>query len=143
MARDKGLLQQITGNVGKDPETQESKVGDIVKFSVAVTLRYGEDPITRWVQVALFDERRQDDRDGELSPLQRRVLKGVEKGSKVAVEGTITSKEKDGKTYYDMIAKRVGIVEWFKRDDNGSFGKASSKKKAADEDEDEEEGIGW
>lgn len=140
MAKDKKLLQQITGNLGKDPESIETKVGEVVKFSVAVTLRYGDDPITRWVQVALFDERRQDDRDGELSPLQRRVLKGIEKGSKVAVEGTITSKEVDGKTYYDMIATRIGIVEWFKRDSNGS---SSKSKKSRDEDDDEDEDLGW
>lgn len=143
MSSEEKLLTQITGNAGKDAEEVETSAGLLVKFSVAVTMKYGkpEDQITRWVNVAVWDERRDDDQDDELSPWQQRVLDTVSKGSKVAVEGYIKAKKVDGKTMYDMNAKRVGIVEWVPRDaDAGKSKKASTKKsrRSSDEDEDEE-----
>jgi single-stranded DNA-binding protein len=145
--REDTYLERITGNAGKDAEVRETKVGDIVSFSVAVTMKYGkqEDQVTRWVQVAVFDERQEDDQDDELSPWQKRILDAVGKGSKVAVEGIIKSRKVDGKTYYDMTAKRVGIVECIPRDsDNGKSRKASTKKSSRSrDDDDEDEPSSW
>lgn len=141
MANNDQLLTHITGNLGKDPETADTKVGTIVRMSVAVTMKYGKDDgITRWVQVALFDERRKDDQDDELSPLQRQAMKKLEKGSKVAVEGVMKVRKVDGKTYYDLSAKRIGVVDWFLRENGGN--QASSRSSSSDDDEDGE-ALAW
>lgn len=135
------LLDSITGNAGGDPKVYDTKIGPKVGFSVAVTKKYGEDPITRWVQLAVFDERRQDDRDGDLSPWQERVKDTFKKGSKVAAEGIITAKKVDGKTVYDMIVKRIGLVDWVQRGDTGAS--TRSKRSKAESDDDGEEPTGW
>ena len=132
---DEKLLVDILGNSGKDAEEVDTKIGPKVSFSVAVPQKFGDDGITRWVDVAVFDERRKDDRDGELSAWQRAVLRLVKKGSKVGVKGTLTRNERDGKTFYNMIAKQVFLLNPIARD-----GKTAAVKKAeVAEDED----LGW
>lgn len=101
------ILTHITGNVGSDPREFETSKGPVLKFSVAVTLKYGsgDDGLTRWVNVAVFNE-----------DLQRQVKKEIGKGTKVAVEGRLkTDREYKGQKQYDLTASRVGLVKWFTR----------------------------
>jgi single-stranded DNA-binding protein len=123
------ILTHITGNVGSDPETYETRKGPVVKFSVAVTLRYGQgdEGLTRWVNVAVFNE-----------DLQAQTLKEISKGTKVAVEGKLKAdREYKGVKQYDLTASRIGLVQWFTRTKTASGsqgGKGGSEDSA---------GLGW
>jgi single-stranded DNA-binding protein len=124
---DSKILAHISGNVGTDPQTYETKVGPVTKFSVAVTLKYGQgdEGLTRWVQVAVFNE-----------DLQAQVLKEISKGTKVAIEGVMKSdRVYNGEKQYDMTASRIGLVNWFTRSGGGQ---AAKPKVETTEDE-----IGW
>jgi single-stranded DNA-binding protein len=128
MAKSKyGPLNQVVGNVGRDPEEFDTKVGPVVRFSVARNMGYGDDaPPPRWISVAVFND-----------DIRPQVLEKIRKGSRVALEGTITESEYDGKTQYNMVAVRVGLIEWFLR----SQSSAPSRK---DRDEDESDGgLDW
>lgn len=132
MSNDKDLITHITGNVGQDPKVLETKVGEVTKFSVAVTMKYGENPITRWVQVAVFN-----------ADLQEQVRLEIEKGTKVAVEGRLSAdREYKGEKQYDMVATRIGLVSWFTR----SKSDFKAKPKVRDEESDSgssDSGLGW
>ena len=110
-------VQQIIGNVGGDPEDGDTVKGPVTRFSVAVTKAYptapgDDDGETRWVQVAVFKE-----------SIREQVNDQISKGTRVAVEGTITESTYQGKKQYGMIASRVGLVDWF-------LPSAADKKKA-------------
>ncbi len=98
-------LQQIAGNVGRDPEVRNTGKGDVVKFSVAVSRGYGDDAPTEWYDAAVFND--------QLRPV---VLREIHKGTRVVLEGTVKERQVDGKTYRDFVANRVGVVEWLRRD---------------------------
>jgi single-stranded DNA-binding protein len=129
MAKSKyGPLNQVVVNVGRDPEEFDTKVGPVVRFSVARNMGYGDDaPPPRWVSVAVFND-----------DIRPQVLEKIRKGSRVALEGTITESEYEGKTQYNMVAVRVGLIEWFLRSQSGN---TTGRK---DRDEDEPDGdLGW
>lgn len=100
-------LTGIVGVVGRDPETKMTSKGEIVKFSVAVSDGFGDGATTTWFNVAVFNE-----------GLQETILRGdnnrptVQKGSHVAVQGTVSQKGDYGP---DMLAVRVGLIEWLRR----------------------------
>jgi len=103
MANDRGVLQQISGNCGKDPENFESSKGPGTRFSVARPMGYGDDaPPPRWIDVAVWNEE-----------IRAQVMAQVRKGTRVYVEGTITESEYQGKPQYRMNAARVGLVAFF------------------------------
>jgi hypothetical protein len=139
------LLVDILGNVGKDDaEEFDTKIGPKVGFSVAVPQKFGEEPITRWVQIAVFDERMRDDQDGEMSPWQQSVLSRIKTGMKVGVKGVLTKGEYNGKTQYNMIAKQVFLLDPIARDGKtGTSSKKSTKAAKVEEEDDEEEDLGF
>jgi single-stranded DNA-binding protein len=97
-----------------------------VRFSLARPTGYGEDaPPPRWLDIAVFNDE-----------IRAQVLDKVRKGSRIAVEGTVTEKEYNGKTQYSMVASRVGEVDWFLRTQK------SAPKAAPVEDEDGES-VDW
>ena len=117
-----GPLEQVVGTVSRAPEeTQTSNGKYICKFSIAVPLSYGQgEGTTKFVNVAVWNE-----------DLGRKLANGeIYKGAKVACEGNGSSREYNGKTYYDFNAVRVGIVAWISR--NGS--QAAAKAKTDDDD---------
>jgi single-stranded DNA-binding protein len=106
----KGTFFATVGAVGATPETKETSKGKIVTFRLAVQTGYpeskgekGPDPI--WYDVAVFKE-----------ALQPVILESIYKGAKVAVEGYTSVREYQGKAYHNIVASRVGIVEWLKAD---------------------------
>lgn len=113
-------LVQRVGVVGRAPETKTTGSGKtIVKFSLAVTKQYGQgENNTEWIEVAVFNQ-----------DLQPRVLDEVYKGAKVAVEGNLKVTERDGKTFKDFIALRVGLVAW--------IAKSGAKQQTAAPDDDD------
>lgn len=96
-------IRHIAGNVGSDPEEKQGREGStFVSFRLAVTRAYGDEPdATRWYSVAVNKD-----------ALQSEVLTNIRKGAKVVCEGTASSKESNGKTYYNFNAFRVGFIEW-------------------------------
>ena len=101
----RGPLNQVIGNAGKDPEEHTTKIGPVVRFSVARTMGYGDDaPPPRWVSVAVFNE-----------DLRDQAMERIQKGTPVAVEGTITEDTYNGKPQYNMVAARLGVIDWFLR----------------------------
>lgn len=101
------IIQQIIGNVGKDPVDADTSVGPVTRVNVAVTRSYPsspgvEDGTTRWVSVAVF------------KPSIREQIKAqVAKGTSVIAEGVITQSEYEGKPQYGMKASRFGLATWF------------------------------
>lgn len=130
MAKSKyGPLQQAIGNVGGDPKEYDTKVGPVCRFSLARPTGYGDDaPPPRWLDVAVFNDE-----------IRAQVMEKVRKGSRIAVEGTITEGSYEGKPQYSMVASRVGEVDWFLRTQ-----KSAPKQIEEDDDEDEAtDGLDW
>jgi len=98
VADEKKTLGHIVGNLGKDPVKKyvDSLEKYVVEMSVAVTMSYGDDGTTRWVDVAVWNEGLFDS-----------VLE-LKKGSKVGIEGTIKVESFEGKPKYKMSAARIG-----------------------------------
>ena len=95
------VYSSITGRVGRDPENKPTKIGDVLKFSVAQKTGYGEND-TRWINIAVFN-----------AGLQARRAE-IHKGALVATEGWLEEKQLDNATkVYDLVADRLGVVEWF------------------------------
>lgn len=100
-------ISRITGNVGGDPkefDTSSQKAPKVVRFSVAVVTKYGEDQEMTWFQVAVFNE-----------DLRRQALEQIKKGSKVAIEGEISTNTYKDEEQMQIIAVRIGLVSWFTR----------------------------
>jgi single-stranded DNA-binding protein len=125
MSQQPDKLTHITGNVGDDPKTFDTSKGKVVKISIAVTMRYGEDGETRWVNGAIWDE-----------SLQEFALKEISKGTPVAAEGYLrTDREYNGKQQFDLNIRRIGLVKWAKR--NGSSKRQQTEQPASSEE------LGW
>lgn len=99
----------ITGNTGKEPEVKH--YGDegkrLVKFSVAVKEGYGENATITWFNVVSF-------RSVDF------IEEHITKGSKVAVEGRMTSRQSDeGLWYWELNADSVELLH--KKEDPTPF----------------------
>ena len=120
---------QIAGNVGKDPQRRDGTDGgdDWATFSVAVTKQYTDDDSgTQWVDVAVSKPK-----------LVEAVLSQVSKGSKVVVEGAMKQVSKNGTTYHNMRAFRVGLVEYI------GVGQATNPRPQQQAETETEDDDGW
>lgn len=98
-------LAQAAGYVGTPPEMKPGRDGEeFLTFSLAVNTGYGDDAQTKWLGVAV---NRPD--------LQDYVMENVRKGSAVVVEGYPRTVERNGTTYHNFTAFRVGLVNWYVR----------------------------
>lgn len=89
----------LAGTLGRDAEYKESQNGKgRCQFSVAVNIGYGENKITVWIDVTRW---------GEGSKGLSNILR---KGSKVAVNGELSTREHNGKTYLQCRADNVTIM---------------------------------
>lgn len=97
-------LTQIAGYVADKPEVREYDGDEFTTFRVGVNRFYDDDvdESTRWYGVAVNKPAVQDFVQAELR-----------KGTAVVVEGTVSKKEGDGVTFYNMNGYRVGLVDWF------------------------------
>jgi single-strand DNA-binding protein len=93
----------IVGNLGKDAELRTTSGGKVVcGFSVAST---GRDKATTWVRCSVWGAR------GE-------KLSGyLTKGTKVAVSGTLSTREHDGKTYLELDVAELELCGGGQRKD--------------------------
>lgn len=114
-------ITHITGNAGSDPRPYDAGDTKTLKVSVGVTLRYGEEKETRWVNCTVWQDKQPDLFDW--------VKENVSKGTPLAVEGTLKSdRYYEGKQQFDMRVVRIGLVQWAKRTNQGE--RAASKPKA-------------
>ena len=94
----------VSGNLGKDAETRNAGSGTVTNFSVASTARVKGEKVTTWVRCALWGKR------GE--SLQRYLTKGT----RLAVSGSLSTREHDGKTYLELEAHDVDLLGGGERD---------------------------
>ena len=127
----------IAGKVLRDPESKPITVHgedmEVVNFSVAVTVTYGDRNDSqdygesRYYSVGVW---REDLRDW--------VMENIHKGSNVSVEGTLTKTDKDGSTYRNISAFRVGLIDWYVRGKASGATTRPAKKRTVAEDDDED-----
>ena len=95
-------FKQLVGTVGRDPKLRDTKIGQVLKFSLAVKLGYGEEDTT-WYEVAVFNE-----------GLKSRATSEIHRGLRgVVVEGFASEGSYQGKTTHNIIADRLGLAEHF------------------------------
>lgn len=97
-------ITSITGRLGYDPKSGVTKSGkQMCQFSIAVDTGFGENKVTDWFNVSIF---------GRIADACSRFL---QKGSLVAVSGTVHLREykgKDGtnKAALDLLADKVEFI---------------------------------
>lgn len=97
-------LFSFTGNLGRDAEVKQTTGGSVCAFSVAVTTGYGDKKQTVWVSCSLWGKRAE-------GPLPQYLVKG----QKVAINGELSTREHEGKTYIQI---RVNQIDLTGRNDN-------------------------
>tara|TARA_R100001015_G_C4633230_1_gene197907 strand:+ start:4308 stop:4628 length:321 start_codon:yes stop_codon:yes gene_type:complete len=90
----------IIGNVGRDPESITTSTGAaLTKFSVAVKSQSKGDDQTQWFNCKAFTN------------TATYVLKHVQKGTKVFIEGSMKSNKYNDKEYWDLMCNKVLILD--------------------------------
>jgi len=79
----------IVGNLGRDAELRQTGSGPVLSFSVASAEKRKGEEQTTWVRCSLWGKR------GEA------LARHLTKGSKVAVSGSLSTREYEGKTYLE------------------------------------------
>ncbi|MEN3973076.1 single-stranded DNA-binding protein [Sphingomicrobium sp. XHP0235] len=80
----------ITGNIGKDAETRDTRSGSVTGFNVAVRQGYGENEETIWYRCSLWGQR------GD------KLRQYLTKGAKVYVSGELVHDEYEGKPQFNV-----------------------------------------
>lgn len=119
-------LTQIVGRAGGDPRVIDGSKGEFTALSVAVTLSYGEEDDTRWVNVTVNDPGH-----------QKFVNEEISKGTRVVAVGFLkTDREYKGVKQYDLRATEIGFATMAKK--GGSSSKSKPKEKNVESEE-----LGW
>lgn len=119
----------FTGNVGKDAETRSTQSGDVLSFSVAVRQGVSRDAKDEWYRCSLWGARGTS------------LKQHITKGAKVAVCGTLSIGEYDGKPQFNVNVTEIDPFCGGKRDgasggsDARSAGQASGGWNDADLDD--------
>jgi len=112
----------VIGNVGKDAELRDAGQTRVCSFSVASNeKRKGED-VTTWVRASVWGAR------GE------KLAPHLLKGTRVAVAGSLATREHEGKTYLEL---RVDQLEFLSRKSDGASANHSRQQKPAQRDDDD------
>lgn len=105
-------ITHLTGNVGAAPKVFQQGDVNVLKISLGVTLRYGEDKETRWVNCSIWEDK--------LPELFAWAQENVSSGTPLAVEGTLrTDRYYNEKQQFDLRVSRIGLVTWAKRNNSG------------------------
>ncbi len=89
----------LAGNLGRDAEHKSTQSGqELCSFPVAVSVGYGDNKSTVWVDVTKWGKGAQG------------LARILTKGSKVAVSGELSMREHNGKTYLQCRADNVTIL---------------------------------
>ena len=93
------LIVTLAGNIGKDAQFKQTQGGtDICSFGVGVTVGYGDNKSTVWVDVTKWGKGAQG------------LANILRKGSRVTVSGELSTREHNGKTYLQCRADHVTIM---------------------------------
>lgn len=104
----KQTLITVNGNASRDPVVKDTPKGQVVAFGLAVTTGYDDSDGPRWIDVSVWN-----------AGLARWVTANIYKGAKVAIEGFQAFREYNGKTFEQVNAQKVGLVEWGPRSQRG------------------------
>lgn len=88
----------ITGNLGRDAQTNTVSGTSVANFSVAATAGYGDRKQTIWVDCALWGQR-----------AEGRLVDYLKKGQMVCVSGEIGTREHDGKTHITLRVDKLTL----------------------------------
>lgn len=88
----------IIGRVGRDAEVKEAAGSKVCSFSVACDQGYGDRKSTNWIRVSIWGSR-----GDKLAPM-------ISKGQRVAVRGSLETREKDGKVYLEVRADELELL---------------------------------
>lgn len=80
----------IAGHLGADPEVSTAGQSQVLRFRVASSFKRGDKETTIWVGCSWFGKRAMN------------TAKYLAKGCAVVVSGTLTTTEKDGRTYINL-----------------------------------------
>ena len=88
----------VIGNLGNPAETKQIPSGKVVtNFSIATKGR-NKDADTTWVRAAMWGER------------GKKVAEYLQKGTKVAAVGTLTTRVHEGKTYVELDVQELELL---------------------------------
>ena len=85
----------IAGNLGKDCEVQSNQRGEFITFSVAVTEGSKENKKTIWFGCSSY---------------KVNLAQYLKKGTKVVVTGTLIIEEKGNRTFHDVRASHIQLM---------------------------------
>ena len=86
----------IQGNLTRDPEEFKTDGGaTVARFSIACNNKYGGEEETVYKDCKAFNAKAEF------------ILKNMRKGSQVIVEGRLTQRKKDDRTYEDIIVSDI------------------------------------
>jgi single-strand DNA-binding protein len=116
----------VDGNVGSHPELRHTAGGKAVcSFSLASTMKVGQDKHTTWLEVTCWDE------------MAETVMESVSKGKRVLVTGRMSIEEfsrKDGTkgSKLKLVADDLGVsLRWPSRESAGA-GRAAGRNEKGD-----------
>lgn len=91
----------VNGNAGGDPEFRTDKNdNEWANVSIGVSKSYAQ-KLTTWVRI------------GTKNPgLVQFIRENIKKGTPVAAEGFMKVEQYNGKTQYNLLATRVGVVRY-------------------------------
>lgn len=93
------LIVTLAGNIGKDAQFKQTQSGtDNCSFGVGVTVGYGDNKSTVWVDVTKWGKGAQG------------LANILRKGSRVTVSGELSTREHNNKTYLQCRADHVTIM---------------------------------
>lgn len=104
MSNDNKRFITLLGRVGNDPVIRETRVGNVLGFSLFVRTGYSDEFKDRLFSISVWNE-----------GLQEWAKSEVYKGSTVAIEGYMEVQEREGKTYYQVSAVDLYLTEKGKR----------------------------
>ncbi len=88
----------VIGNLGKDAELRDAGNTRVCSFGVASTEKKKDSEVTTWVRCSLWGDR------GE------KLAKHLTKGTRVAVSGSLSTREYEGKTYFELRVDQLEFV---------------------------------
>lgn len=97
----------VTGNLGRDAELKATQGGDmLLSFNVASNAKVGGEDVTTWVRCTIWGKRAES------------LGQYLSKGTKVAVAGSLSTREYEGKTYIEMRVDQLDFMGGGKREES-------------------------
>lgn len=89
----------FVGKLGKDSERKATQSGQMLKFSVAENVGWGERKTVNWWNCSLFGKQ-----------AEGTLMDYLTKGTQVFIVGEVSFSEYEGKTYNNVTIKHIELV---------------------------------